>query len=271
MTGSRHPVTDGYCELVLNFIRWGSGPKRILLLHGLSSAAPGWWRVGSDLARRGWTVTAPDLLDHGRSPSSVRRLLEEHAAAVMELGGAWDAVLGHSLGGAVALVAAARDEGWAKGLVLQDPALVMPEDVDQVVAWLLEEHDRVTPESLARAFPHWHPQDVTAKADALAPVTRTMVEETIRANQPWNLIPLLARIEVPISVLGSDPAVGGILPVSLGEWIGEQPGMEYRLLEGAEHSVHRDVRHYERYLAALVGVLERLPTLSEEHEGAAQP
>ena len=48
---------------------WGNGPRRAMLLHGLTSAATTWWRVGPALAALGFTVVAPDLRGHGKSPA----------------------------------------------------------------------------------------------------------------------------------------------------------------------------------------------------------
>ena len=49
----------------LHTTTWGDGPRHALLVHGLFSDARCWWRLGPDLARRGWTVHAPDLRGHG--------------------------------------------------------------------------------------------------------------------------------------------------------------------------------------------------------------
>ena len=51
---------------------WGTGPRRALLLHGLSSAGSTWWREAPELADLGFTVVAPDLRAHGTSPKGER-------------------------------------------------------------------------------------------------------------------------------------------------------------------------------------------------------
>src|SRR4051794_41470498 len=41
---------------------------RLVLIHGLSSLADSWWRMGPALARDGWDVTAVDQAGHGGRP-----------------------------------------------------------------------------------------------------------------------------------------------------------------------------------------------------------
>ena len=125
--------------LSLESRRWGGGEQRVLLLHGVTSNAAGWWKLGSDLAERGWNVTAVDLRGHGRSPGGGDYELMSYASDVLALGIGWDAVLGHSLGGAVAVLASSMEERFARRLVLQDPALLLASiPTEEAVQWLLE-------------------------------------------------------------------------------------------------------------------------------------
>lgn len=90
----------------VSFVEAGSGPV-LLLLHGITSSSRTWGAVLPLLAER-FTVLAPDLLGHGASgkprgdyslgayASSIRDLL-------LALGHERATVLGHSLGGGVAL------------------------------------------------------------------------------------------------------------------------------------------------------------------------
>jgi pimeloyl-ACP methyl ester carboxylesterase len=239
---------------------WGDGPRRILLLHGISSSAAGWWRVAGDLAEGGWSVTAADLRGHGHSPSAEDYSFASHAADVLALGGGWDAVLGHSLGGAVAVVTAHRDPGWAAGLVLQDPALGMVEnDRAVILGGLLASYRRpLTPSAVAEESPGWHPEDWRLKAEALRRCSPDVVRATFADNDPWLVLDEASSLPVPAVVLGSDPAAGGIVPVAIGEWLGGLPGATYRLIEGAGHSAHREVDRYDRYLEEVLGALASL-------------
>lgn len=242
---------------------WGRGASRALLLHGISSSADGWWRVGDDLARRGWTAVAADLRGHGHSPSGDDYRLSSYAEDVLALGGGWDVVVGHSLGGAVAVLAAAGRPGWAGGLVLQDPTLVMPDAArPEILRTLMEPYDRpATPAAVAAGHPGWHEEDCRVKAEALRRSSPEVVRATFDDNLPWNVLAEAASPPCPAVVLGSDPREGGVLAVTIGEWLGSQEGVEYRMLEGAGHSAHRDAGRYDGYLATLLAAFERLRSM----------
>lgn len=241
--------------------RWGEGDRRLLLLHGISSNADGWWRVAPLLVEAGFEVVAPDLRGHGESPRAESYLLSEHAGDVLGLGGGWEVVVGHSMGGAVAALAGAFDPGWAQGLVLYDPALALPEPRGEELDWLLEPYRRpATAEAMAEANPAWHPEDCRIKAEAIAASDADMVRATVEGNRPWNVVDETASLQVAAVVLGADPAAGGIMPVALGEWLATQ-GIGYRFMPGAEHSPHRSAAGFEEFMNHLTESIALLPTL----------
>lgn len=243
--------------------RWGSGDRRILLLHGITSNARGWWRLGGDLADSGWAVTAVDLRGHGGSPGGNDYAMKSYAADVLAAGSEWDAVIGHSLGGAVSVVAHGMDRTFTRTLVLQDPALVMGAPREEVTGWLLEPFGRpLTAAAVAEANPGWHPEDAGIKADALIESSPDVVTQTIDDNWPWQFIDATAAVTVPTVILASDPKAGGIVPITIGEWFaGQNDLIDFRVLDGAGHSVHREIDHYAAYFdeveRALVLVMER--------------
>lgn len=249
--------------LPLSTVPWGSGgDRRILLLHGIGSSVGGWWRVGVDLSEGGWEVVAADLRGHGASPKPGSYTFDEHVDDVLALGIGWDAVLGHSMGGTIAVLAATREPGWTAGLVLQDPALMLPEPRSEVLGWLLEEYAvDADPARIAELSPRWHLRDVEAKAEALRASSPEMVTLTVEQNWPWLVLDEAKALPMPTVVLGSDPEAGGILPVAFGEWLAGSPLIEYEMIANASHSAHRDADQYDIYRSALLGALNRLPTL----------
>jgi pimeloyl-ACP methyl ester carboxylesterase len=90
----------------------GSGAPVLLLLHGLGGNAAVWEKLRPIIEAR-WPGRwlAPDLPGHGRSPHTPPYSLGRHAAAVAGLfdPGEKIIVLGHSMGGAVAMALAS---GW---------------------------------------------------------------------------------------------------------------------------------------------------------------
>lgn len=105
---------------------WGDrGAARVVCLHGVTSHGRHFARLAEALP--GHHVLAPDLLGHGSSPYEPPWSLERHLAAVVETVGTEPAFLvGHSFGGRLAFELAARAPKLVPGLVLLDPAILVP-------------------------------------------------------------------------------------------------------------------------------------------------
>ena len=108
----------------------GAGGARgtVVLVHGVSGWHRTWWRVGPALAGRGWRVVAVDQRGHGRS----RRIdgtmtaagWAADLAATIEGLGPPVALVGHSLGGAVAAELVAARPDLVRRAVLEDPPAI---------------------------------------------------------------------------------------------------------------------------------------------------
>ena len=112
--------------MILNTVRAGEGPP-IVLLHGLFGAASNWGRIQRRLAGN-HTVLALDLRNHGASPHGLPTDYATMAADVAETldanGLAHTALLGHSMGGKVAMRLAASEPERIDRLVIADIAPV---------------------------------------------------------------------------------------------------------------------------------------------------
>lgn len=235
--------------LVLPSMRWGSprAGHQALLLHGLTSSGACWWRIAEGLAARGWRVTAPDLRGHGAAPPAEDFSIAAISADVSGVedltrpSAPWGLVVGHSLGGAVATAVAARHPGWATGLLLLDPVITLPGDVEGLVQEGLEElsADVVT---IARDHPRWHPEDVRLKELSAGQTGPAVVESFFRTNAGVSQLSELASITCPVTVLAADPSLGAAFTEAEALQVGERsPDFRWRVLEGVGHSVHRDV------------------------------
>lgn len=105
-------------------LRWfegGAGPA-VLLLHGFGGAASNWTLVAPNLVR-GRCVLVPDLPGHGGSaplpaPPETLDPFADRVAALLEGERSPAIVVGHSLGGVVALRLAIRHPHLVRGLLL---------------------------------------------------------------------------------------------------------------------------------------------------------
>lgn len=109
----------------------GDGPPRIVLLHGLDGIAAVW---GPLLAALGpdADVRAPDLAGHGSAPTLGRYGYDDLAGELLarlgdELVGRELVLVGHSLGGVVALLLAARPELSVRAVVAIGCKTVWPD------------------------------------------------------------------------------------------------------------------------------------------------
>jgi esterase len=112
--------------VLLEAAEYGAGPP-LAILHGLFGSGRNWTSIAKRLAEH-HRVVAFDLRNHGASPWAETMGYAEMAADVraslMALGYRRTALLGHSMGGKVAMLAALSDPGSVDRLVVADIAPV---------------------------------------------------------------------------------------------------------------------------------------------------
>lgn len=229
-------------------IAWGApnSSKNALLVHGLGSSAALMWRIGDALANAGWRAIAVDLRGHGDAPRALDYTVAAYAADLTEVlpdaGGAWDAVIGHSLGGAASTVAAASDQNWTHRLVLLDPAILVDGRDASIVRRSQERafaDNRI--EVVREEHPHWHPQELELKVDAVRRASAWAIEQTSAQNQPWDVRADAARLQVPTHILGADPEVYALFTGAVADQVlAANPSISMSIVPGAGHSLHRD-------------------------------
>lgn len=233
--------------LSLPRMHWGdpASERRALLVHGLGSSGALMWRFGVALADAGWRATAVDLRGHGDAPRALDYTVGAYAADLAvtapDRGGAWDLVLGHSLGGAATTVAAADHPDWARRVVLVDPAILVDERDSGIVRRSQERafaDNRI--EAVRDEHPHWHAQDLELKVDAVTRASHWAVEQTSAQNAPWDVREAAARVSVPVHVLGADPEVYSLFTGTTADEVLRNPAVTMAIVRGAGHSPHRD-------------------------------
>jgi pimeloyl-ACP methyl ester carboxylesterase len=108
-----------------------SGEPPLVLVHGATSRSHDWENIFPRLATR-YRVIAYDARGHGRSGRAteygVGVLADDLGRVLREIAKAPAIVIGHSIGGATALVAAARWPDLVRAVVLEDPWLARYRD-----------------------------------------------------------------------------------------------------------------------------------------------
>ena len=220
---------------------------RALLVHGLSSDSSSWWWLRGELENDGWSVTTIDLRGHGSAPRPGRYALTDYAGDLPNED--WDLVVGHSLGGAVAVLAAQRP-GFTRRLALLDPVLDVPDRLyDEILADQLDELS-LTAERLDTDRPHWHERDRAAKLTGIRNTDAFVVEHTFTDTGRWDVRAEAAALTMPTLVLAGDPAVYSMIETSTRDALAEaNPRVEVHVVAAAGHSPHRD--EPEQTIAAL--------------------
>jgi pimeloyl-ACP methyl ester carboxylesterase len=242
-----------------HYISWGADRTDLpsmLLLHGITSSAQSWVRVGPGLADR-YRVYALDMRGHGDStkPSrgaySLRHTADDAIAFIKALGLKRPVLMGHSWGGATAIALASG--AWTQTpvpdlshLILEDPAHDFgrgraEERATNYTRDIGRPAHELRPE-IAASNPGWTEADIEGKIDALHKVTREAVIGVFdEAGQAGDLLPLLANITVPTLLIRADAALGTTLSDAAWARAAQYLSADSRAVQvnGATHNIHR--------------------------------
>lgn len=228
--------------------RWGPADAPILmLLHGLTDDGTAW----PDAVRRWrdrYRIVAVDLRGHGRSPrfddEQLRRSSQVWLTDVLDILRTLDeppVIVGHSLGGLLALRAADTEPGLVRALVLEDPAQPTGHTAPDpdFVAHQEEFLDRFSDGGAAEiARMHdetaWSTDEIDAWAACKPLVDRRMIRDALVLGAPeWEAV--FDRLAVPTLVLVPR---GG--PMAPDERLIGNPLVRIDRLDGVGHCIRRD-------------------------------
>jgi pimeloyl-ACP methyl ester carboxylesterase len=249
----------------------------VVLLHGIGSRGASFWPVIDDLAAR-FRLLVLDLRGHGGSakPGS-GYLLPDYAADLDAALGALalgrPRLLGHSLGGLVALEWATRQPARAAAIVVEDPPLrTWPGVLEAFDGW---QRLAAAPIAEAAAYyhqehPEWSDEACWRRAEAITATTPAVFAE-LRAEAAARLasgaverFADLAAIRTPTLLAYGDPAAGGMLDHDDAVRFQERAAaVELVRMPGAGHALHR-----ERTAAFLAAVVPFLLDAGETGSGA---
>lgn len=120
------PVKTALNNPSIAYIDYGSGPKTLVLVHGLASNA-GFWRYNIPELAKHYRVIAVDLPGYGKSqkeayPYNMTFYADEVKRLTDELGIGKFTYVGHSMGGQIGIAFALKYPEKLEKLVLTDPA-----------------------------------------------------------------------------------------------------------------------------------------------------
>ena len=246
---------------------WGSAGPLLLCIHGIGSSRKSWTRTAEFLAKS-YRVCAYDQRGHGDAASvhgsmAHQRSVADCLAVIDALGEPVHALIGHSWGGAIALLAGR--EATPGSVVAIDPLIRQPRgrwyhDYVNELAPLLGSPVEGRPAAIRSMFHSLPPVEIDAKVHALGrmsivPVIR-LGEENGADGGAWDIRVTLRRYPVPVLVMLADPdesVVNAEDRFIIDETIG--PNGTVVQFDGEGHALHRTA--FERYAEALAAFLTR--------------
>lgn len=220
---------------------WGDGDRVAVLVHGMTTDSGSWWRVGPELAHRGYHVLAPDLPGHGRSGRTeytLRGMAEALVTAVPEKP---ELAIGHSLGGVV--LASAVDRIKPARAVYVDPPWGRPPAPE--MAEFLRTQQSWTIEQLAAFHQRWPAEAVREKHAALS----RWDPETMAVARDY---PGQRTVPPPVPSLVVTAEIQPMIDDTLANQLSAE-GFHVRMASGTGHVVHND--DFDTFMAALDGWL----------------
>jgi pimeloyl-ACP methyl ester carboxylesterase len=249
-------------------LSWGdTGGPPVLLVHGVTSNAGIWWRIGPALAAAGRRVIAVDMPGHGPAAQAPRsnRLADTAAelAAFVRAAGLDRpelSVVGHSWGGMVSahLPAAGLRP---RTIVLLDPPYLTLGRLEALTKEPTERDYATLDEAIAAmraANPSWSDGDVAAKAQALAEFNPQLVLDVLLKNGDWDAGMAALRDPkargVDVWLIRGEWSTGGLIPDSQVPSIERQLGTDHvTTIAGGPHSPQRT--HPEATVVAILRAL----------------
>jgi pimeloyl-ACP methyl ester carboxylesterase len=249
-------------------LSWGDpGKPPVLLVHGVTSNAGIWWRIGPAIAAAGKFVVAVDMPGHGRTAAAPRshRFADTAAEVVAFIRAAGLdrpdlAVVGHSWGGMVTAHLAGAGLAPAR-LILLDPPYLTLERLRALTESPTERDYATLPEAVdavRQSNPGWTDGDVEAKARALTEFVPEFVLNVLLKNGNWDggmaALRDSAAVPTPTWLIRGEWATGGFIPDSRVPKMEAQLGAGHVItIAGGPHSPQRT--HPEATVVALLRAL----------------
>lgn len=234
------------------------------MIHGIGSTGASWEAVIPALSNV-VTPIALDLRGHGDSDRPERGYL--YNDYIGDLDGVLEALgiehpllMGHSLGGIVALWWAARHPDRAAGIVIADSPLrsghafapafdswlrqnAMP--VPELTEWYLAEH------------PDWTPERARRRAEVMTGTARNVFVELRAdslAHEGVDRLAEIAHVTSPILLVRGDPESGSmVVPADAEAFATRLPNARVARIPGAGHALHRT--HTDAFAALAIPFL----------------
>ena len=247
--------------------RWGDRGPVILAVHGMTSSRKSWERFAMHYRDR-YRIYAYDQRGHGDSadtpgPMTLHRALLDLYNAMEALPDPVDVLIGHSWGGAVAILGGRRFD--VQRVVAVDPMIRQAggpwyddflADLKSLFAHKGEARDAKVVEDYR--LMGWGAIDIERKKHAVRNMTAEPIERLRDENPPesWDLRRDLEEYPKPLLLAMAD-AAESIVTLDDLRYVRERggPNVSIRVFEGQGHNLHRTA--FDRFTQELDTFLDR--------------
>lgn len=258
----------------------------VLALHGFGDSRNAWALPAPVLAAAGWQVVAPDLRGFGATASRgtqppAARLLRDAQGLLAQLrarpGCGRLVLMGESMGGAVAMLAAARRPVLADAFIFLAPAV-----------WGFAQMDALTRLALHLAdalAPHWRP-DPAAVPDGLVPTDNRDALLALARDRLSLTRPDMAQLHGLTDLMGQAAAVAGqvacpamilsgqrdrLVPPAATAWVWDRlpAGVRRAVYPSGYHLLLRDLERAKPLLDILAWLADQQAYLPSGADAAA--
>ncbi len=262
--------SSAICEtngIRIHYTRTGASKPPLILLHGLTASGACWTAQAQALEGE-YDVIMPDVRGHGKSsvPDYGYRY-EDHAndvaGLIKALGLHLPILIGHSMGGMTAAVAASHNPKLLRGLILADPSFLSPKVQSEVRdSDAADQHRRILNKSLNEVLEDARIKHPNRSIDTLEQIARARLQTSISAfdvlSQPYpDYMQLVSAIEVPsLFVIGD---AGVVSPSAAAELQRLNPILQVEQIPNAGHGLHYD--QPEKFAAVVKSFLRSIGTV----------
>ncbi len=265
----------------LNYLDHGSASgKPLVMLHGGAWRWQEYLSLIPSLGQR-WHVYALDLRGNGRSgwvPGKYR--LEDFAednAEFMRRLTAPAVLVGHSIGGVIALMVAARCPDKAKALIIEDSPLtlenykrIIESSRDMFGLWLRLKKSAQSEQALSLALAEAYKEypGITSGwilffADCLWQLDPTffnvLLHDFESFTKGYDYKQILAKIDCPVLFLRGEPKLGAVMTADEISWLRQNfSNVQFAPIDGVGHLLHLQDQGQTPVLNAITAFLDRI-------------
>jgi pimeloyl-ACP methyl ester carboxylesterase len=264
----------------LNYLEYGaSSGKALVMLHGGAWRWQEYLSLIPSLGRR-WHIYALDLRGNGRSgwvPGKYRLedFAEDNAEFVRRLT-APAVLVGHSIGGVIALMVAARCPDKVKALIIEDAVLtlenykrIIESSRDMFGLWLRLKKSAQSEQALSLAlaeaykdYPGITSGWILFFAGCLWQLDPTffnvLLHDFESFTKGYDYKQILAKIDCPVLFLRGEPKLGAVMTDDELSWLRQNfSNVQFALIDGVGHLLHLQDQGQTPVLNAMTAFLDR--------------